>query len=362
MPSSPGFNTGLGYVQEAIAEAQRKAEAAKSFAPGATLNYLNWKPGDKKIVRFLTDKVITEDFATFILDKTGSTKNFMIDPADPHRLDRYRSPVPGIGWQKEYKTNALKEPYYTKQTACVAVLRDEVMGSNGLEVIDYIYERDLTDKDGNVTATVPSRYFGVVLQNTASFWQALANSCFTRFGTICDHDYLIERLNIPGAARYSHIPIEPKDPDLASEAAVQAFYFYGQPWNAEDPDRFLKCPQTCPEWAQYYSSEDRYKFWLVPDGSTGRGATNPTTSQTSKGLDFSRLGQPAVVPSAPPSPGAPLGSLGEFHKDTTSNPASTADEAQVPQQPSAMPTSGEQFAHLKSTLSETLLRSAEEQK
>jgi hypothetical protein len=348
--TSSEFNTGLGYVHEAIKEAQRKAEAAKSFAPGATLNYLNWKPGDKKIIRFLTDKVITEDFATFILDKNGQTKNFMIPRSDPHRLDRYRSPVPGIGWQKKYKTNELIEPYFTKQTACVAVLRDEVMGPNGkLEVIDYIYERDLTDKEGNVLGTAPSRYFGIVLQNTSSFWQGLATSCYNRFGTICDHDYIIERLDVPGAARYSHIPIEPKDPDLASEEAVQAFYFYGQKWDTADPDRFLKCPQTNPEWAEYYSSEDRFKFWLVPDETPLRGAATPTP-QPSRGIDFSRLGQPAATP-------VPATGLGEFHPDSTTNPASVADEAQVSGQPPAMPTAGEKFG----TLKETLLKNAPQQ-
>jgi hypothetical protein len=356
MPSSPGFNTGFGYAEEAIKEAERRAEAAKTFAAGSQLNYINWKPGDKKIVRFLTDAVVTEDFATFILDKTGSTKNFMVDPADPHRLDRYRSPVPGIGWQKEYKTQILKEPYYAKQTACVAVLRDEVpkADGSGLEVIDYIYDRDLTDKEGNVIATVPSRYFGLVLQKTASnFWQGLT-TCWARNGTICDRDYLIERSKGSGAASYSHIPIDP-DPDLASEQAVQMFYFYGQEWDADDPDRFLKCPQTVTDWAAHYSSEDRYKHWLVPDGVSGlRGTTNfpPNTTITPPA-------QTAAVPQAQPAITNPGSSgLGEFHPETTSNPTAVADEAQATQLP-AMPTAGTVFGSLKETLLKNTPKPAE---
>lgn len=299
------FTTGMQALQDAIAQAEQKAEAAKSGGSGKALTYINWKPGEKKILRFLTDDTITEDFYSFIIDKGGQTKNFMVDPSDPHRLQRYMSPVPGVGWRK--RPNApIEEPVTQKMSVCVAVLREEKPGEDGKLVIeDYLYDRVVNG------ITYPSRTFGIVQQSINNFWHTLGVSCFKRFGTICDRDYEITREGEGFATKYSIIPL-PEVPELNSVEAVKQFYFYGWDWDDNDADRFLKCPQTVLEWANYFSSEDRYKHWLTADGAT------PTPAPTPSGLD-------------------------EFAKDTTRN-----DEAQA----AVMPPSGTKF----STLRETLLK------
>lgn len=260
-----GFTTGMAHMQEAIEEGKRKAAAAKAAATGASgssANYFNWKPGDVKILRFLTDDVIIEHFAQFIFDNTGNTKNFMIPPSDPTILERYRSPAPGIGWQQNYRTKALEEPKPKKLGVGIAVLRKEEPNAEGkMELQDYLYEQEIEG------TKYLSRHFGIVQQTVSNFWHTLAVNCFNRYGTICDRDYLIERSGEGFDTKYGIIPLDP-DPELASAEAVQQFYFYGQPWTQEDPDRFLKCPQTLPQWAEYFSSEDRYKHWLAPKDGT----------------------------------------------------------------------------------------------
>ena len=298
------FSTGFGYVQQALDESKRKSEAASSGGvQNRGLQYFNWKDGDKKVLRFLTDDVITEKFADFITNNVGGTTTFLIDPTDPNRLERYRSATPGIGWKQDFKTKQLVDPTPRILSVGVAVLREEVPGPNGKTVLqDYIYDRTVTDKDGH-DSTHPSRFFGVVMQSVPNFWHTLAVSCFKRFGTICDRDYEITREGTGFDTKYSIIPL-PEDPELTDPEVVRQFYFYGNEFDNNDPDRFLKCPQTLQQWAEYFSGEERHKFWLSPkDGS------------------------------------APTGGTGEFASATTSNPA---DEAQS--------VTGTSFSSLKQTL------------
>lgn len=303
------FRSGLQALNDAISKAEEKAEAARAATTGGNLVYFNWKAGEKKVLRFLTDATITEEFYSFIIDKTGQTKTFMVDPADPHRLSRYMSPAPGIGWRKNFAGGVPDQPKTQEMTVGVAVLRQEVSGPDGKMVIEDVLQDRVVDG-----ITYPSRVFGIVQQSTKLFWHTLGVSCYKRYGTICDRDYEITRIGEKFDTRYDVIPL-PEVPELMSPEAVQEFYFYGQEWDEKDANRFLKCPQTVEQWATYFASEDRYKHWLVPDG--------------------------AVAPAA--GSGATSG-LGEFRATTTHNPSEVADEAQ------AIPASGTKFSSLRDTL------------
>ena len=259
------YRSGLQALQDSIKAADERAKAAQSGGFGSQLGYFTWQPGDRKILRFLDDDVIIDNFWNFVISNTGNPITFLVDPEDPDRLKRYMSPTPGIGWKKEFKTGALVEPTTAELGVGIAVLRDEVRGPDGkLHLQDVL--TDKTDKE-NDKVTYPCRQFGVVQQNPKTFWHTLATSCLSRYGTICDRDYEITREGEGFNTKYSVIPLE-QDPDLATIEAVQSFYFYGQPIDPEDPQRFLKCPQTLKEWAAYYGGEERYKFWLTPNDNT----------------------------------------------------------------------------------------------
>lgn len=339
--SSPLFNTGMAHMQTAIDEGKKRAAQAQSGGGGKALHYFNWKPGDKKILRFLTDDVMTEEFAEFILDKTGNTKNFMIPPSDPNILNRYRSPSPGIGWRKNPKTGALEDPKTRKVGIGIAVLRTESVVDGKLQVQDYLYDQAVKDDNGN-EAHYLSRHFGIVQQSVSNFWHTLAVSCFKRYGTICDRDYLIERSGAGLDTKYDILPLDP-DPDLATVEAVQNFYFYGQQWDEADGDRFLKCPQTLVQWAQYFSNEDRFKRWLVPDTQTpvqsplgaslqGQYVVGQTPNPHPQTMQSPS--QSTATPHYPQQPqqaqpanawsGDNSDPMGEFHPETTHNPPEVA--------------------------------------
>lgn len=299
------FSTGMQHMQAAIDEGKKRAEQARQGGGGGKqLHYFNWKPGDVKVLRFLTDDVITEDFAEFIVDKTGNTKSFLIPASDPHILDRYRSPSPGIGWRKEFKSGRLVEPKTRKIGVGIAVLRDEQPGESGkLELRDYVYDQEIEG------VNYLSRYFGLVQQSVSNFWHTLAVSCFKRYGTICDRDYQITRTGEGLDTKYDILPLDP-DPDLATTEAVRSFYFYGYQWEEADADRFVKCPQTLVQWAEYFSGEERFKFWLTPEGA----ASTPAASYT----------PPATVASG--WAGDKSDPMGEFAAPTTHNPPETANQ------------------------------------
>lgn len=304
------FATGMAHMQSAIEEGKRKAAAARSGG-GGSLGYINWKPGDQKVLRFLTDDVLTENFVEFIVDNTGETKNFMIPPADPNILDRYRVPegVAGypIGWRRNPKTQKIEDPKPRKIGVGIAVLRKHPDTPGG-QVEDYLYDQEIEGTN------YLSRTFGIVQQSVSNFWHTLAVSCFKLYGTICDRDYLIERTGEGLDTKYSIIPLNP-DPDLDTVQKVQQFYFYGNQWNPEDPERFLKCPQTLTQWAEYFSGEERFKHWLTPGGSpNNKQQATPAQPQ-----------QPSYSPQ-PQTVMDPMHGASEFHPATTHNTPEIAQQ------------------------------------
>jgi hypothetical protein len=298
------FQTGAQAIRQAIEEGKRRSDAITAGS-GKSPNYFGWKPRDKKIIRFLADDMITADFYDFIVVKNGTTMSFLVDPAAPDLLEQFRSPSPGIGWRKNPRSGVLEEPKPRKLSVCMAVLRTEVRRDSTMVIEDYLYDRDADDTQ------LPARFFGIVQQGINNFWHTLAISCVNRYGTIVDRDYEITRSGEGFDTKYDIIPLPPV-PELTDPDVVKRFYSYGEPWNANDPKRFLKCPMTTLEWATYFSGEERYRFWLTPEGS----------------------GPPSSEPSG----------IGEFHPATTSNPAHIADEAQA--------TNSTMFATLQQTLIE----------
>jgi hypothetical protein len=288
-----GFKTGLDEIDKAAEEAKARSEQRGAFGP--RLTYRNFKDGDKLILRFLTDDIITAKFYDWVLtqrtsQKTGDviSQDFLVDPDGTDWVKHYG------GIQKEYGTNKLIQAKPRTQTVAVAVVREEVPGKGRkLEVRD---KEILVEVDGK---KVKAREF-VLIKQGISFWEQFRGMT-RRYDTITDRDYEITRV---GSDKDTHYEIAPLDPveALRDLDALHAFYGYGRKWNEEDPDRFLYCPQTLDEWSDGYSGEERAKYWLVGDEST----TTPVDTHE---------GHPVVDADG----------NGEFHHDTTSNP----DEAQA---------------------------------
>ena len=56
---------GFGAVKESIERAKG------SFDNTGFLNYFGWKDGDKKVIRFITDEVITANWYDFVVTRDG---------------------------------------------------------------------------------------------------------------------------------------------------------------------------------------------------------------------------------------------------------------------------------------------------
>lgn len=271
------MQTGLLALQQHIEDSK-----SRGFS-GGSLTYFNWKDGDRKVVRFLTDDVITAEFYQFIMANDGRTKNFLIDPKKGDLVAKYASPTPGLGWQQDFKTRQLVERKPRTQTVGLAVLRDQQpRDGGGFEIVDVI--EDITFKDEQFKA----RTFGIIQQGN-NFWKPLIGY-FRMYGTLCDRDYLIERRGAGLDTEYTIVPFDPIE-ELRDPAVVAEFYGYGKPWDENSPDRFLFCPQTLPEWADYFSGEERVKHWLTPtDEASGSTASPPVHTK-----DAADEAQAAVV-------------------------------------------------------------------
>lgn len=264
------MESGLAALQKSIEEAKsRPARRGERVEYSPRLNYFGWKDGEVKVVRFLTDNILQNWYAEYVLTKDGKSQNFIVDP-DNNLVAKY-----GGKSRESYvdPTSAMIEPKLVKRAAGVAVLREErPVKGGGMEVVDHLYERTIGDK------VYPSRYFGVIRQAIKNFWPTLVESA-ARYGTICDRDYLIKRLGSGLDTSYSILPCDPID-GLRTIEEVQAFYGYGTAWDGESNDRYLSCPQTIEEWAEYYGSEERVKYFLGDDTASSTGSFNPVQSFT----------------------------------------------------------------------------------
>lgn len=248
---------------------QKAAAAAAQGGGGYSgrLGYAKWESGQTLILRFLSDDPLTVDFYEFVADNQGKTQNFIVAP-DLHADDPDWKGEDWVlkygGMSKEYGTQNLSTPTPKTRTVAVAVLREEVAREvDGKTVIEY---QDVLREIEVKGEKYPAREFLLVKQAYKNFWSPIIGY-YHEYGTICDRDYKITRQGGDKETTYHIIPKrEDADFDLT---ALQTRYGYGTGQDAdgkaltpESPDRFLYCPQTLMEWAEYYSGEDRVKFFL----------------------------------------------------------------------------------------------------
>jgi hypothetical protein len=293
------MRTGFGAVNKSLEEA--KARQAQGFA--GKLNYFTLKDGEAKTVRFLTDEVLTTLFYEYCVNNQGKFTDFIYAP------DLYDGQ--GEDWVLKYggkmHENVMNGPLITpgekqrkERSVGVVVLREEapreVDGKTVIGYQDYLHEITVNGEN------FPARWFGILKQSHQLFWNQMSGY-HHEYGTICDRDYKIRRSGGGLDTSYQIIPRDP-DPDF-DILKLQEDYGYGRKVDPDkiknDPERFLYCPQTLTEWAEYYAGEERAKYWL--------GDPKTATNEPS-GLD-------------------------EFHKDTTHNSQAQADEAQAAPPPSS---------------------------
>ena len=275
------MRTGLQEVKESIDRAKAKSSGTNT---GRGLNYFSFKSGEKKILRFLTDDVITANFYEFICNNDGRPHDFLYAPDVLEGAEDYVAKYGGRMFERGM-SGPLVDPIMKERTVALAVLREEVPTKDGLRLQDYEYEVESNGQQ------YKARWFGIVKQAQQNFWTHLVAASNRYGGTICNRDYEISREGTGFDTKYHIIPIDP-DPDLKDLDTVKKFYGYGKEFDQSDPDRFLFCPQTLHDWAKNYASEERVKYWLAPKEG---GTTEPSGMDEFASATTSNSGDEAQV-------------------------------------------------------------------
>lgn len=339
-----GYDTGLAALQQAINSSKSKGDGK--------LDYASWKKDETKVVRFLTDQVISAQFANWVIDPANPTKtnDFLIDPSKGNFVEKYG------GKAKNRETGFFEDPKLDKKGVCIAVLRQESPDpvNPGRYVVSDVLQT--INVDGQ---TYQGRVFIVIKQALRNFWNPLLGAA-ERYGTLIDRDWSIRRVGATTDTIYIPTALEPNgDPTLEAlrdPNVLKQYYGYEVPWNEQDPNRFFYCPKTLVEWADWYSSEERAKKWLDKAPAAASGFAAPpvqgypglgfpaggfgqqTTGAGIPGVSYGYPSQQTVMQPPPPQPQYPqppqvvavgqppaLPGFGEFAQQTTHNPPAVAN-------------------------------------
>lgn len=316
------MRTGFDAVKKSISDAKARQFSGAS----GRLGFFNIKDdGESKVVRFITDDVLSVQFYEMVVDNQGGFKDFIVAPDLYEDDPSWRGEDWVLKYEGKVHENGLSGPLVNPQprvkSVGIVVLREEAPREAGGRAVTYqdnLFETNVNGTD------YPARWFGVIKQSM-TFWDQMSGF-HEEYGTICDRDYRIKRNGKKLDTSYQIIPLPP-DPDFDIKQ-LQADYGYGRTVAEleavkEDPERFLYCPQTIQMWAEDYAGERRAKFWLGDPRENAKAAQESAASNgghTPSGND-------------------------EFAKETTSNPDPAADEAQA-----APPPAGDAFSALRRRL------------
>lgn len=262
------IKTGL----QALREHGEKQAAQSSGNVSGKINYFKWDNGDKKIIRFLTDDIITAKFYEYVVDARGKFQNFIYAPdVFGEGTEDFVKKYGGKRYENG-NSGPLVEPKLIERTAGIAVLRKEIQKpGGGTEIVDHVEDITIGEQQ------FKSRWFGIVRQAYGNFWHMLSDLGM-RYGTLCDRDYEIRRTGERLDTKYSIIPLDP-DPDLRDMESLHKYYGYGKPWDTTDPNRYLNCPQTLHQWAEYYGGEERVKYFLSPGENKEQSVAETKTAE-----------------------------------------------------------------------------------
>lgn len=322
------METGLAALQQTINNSKRKGGGN-----GSRVGYISWKDQETKVLRFLTNEVISAQVAEWVITHDGKSQDFMVDSVKGNFVQKYG------GMSKNRQTGQLEEPKLKPKGIAIAVIRkEEPLGGGRTQIVDAFESQTANGTN------FQGRTFGIVKQGIKNFWKPLL-AMASNYEGLCDRDYAITRDGDNVDTIYLPRPIEPTaDTDQLRDINIlQQYYGYGRPWDDNDPERFLFCPQTLEEWADYYSGEERAKFWLAPKQGaavpSSFGAPGQFAGYTTITAPPPQQQAPSFVqPSAPPFQPTPPA------QQTPGPWGSNEDEAQ------AVPSGNTNWADLQSKL------------
>lgn len=318
---------------QAMQQAVKNINTPKGGGGGRRFNYFGLEDGESIIVRFVTDEdaILTCDFYEFVeavIDGKATKQSFIVAPdyyADDPSWQGEDWVLKYGGVTEDYNTKEKVPPKPKERTVAIAVEREAIPIENTGGRPKFRYQDKLVevttkvrDADGKETGeekTLLGRNFILIRKDAKTFWGNVVGY-YGEFGTLVDRDYKLTRSGKQLATNYSCIPVGPEEEwtdvnELRQSIYTRYGYGTGKDVDGNDlakdsEDRLLYCPMTLDEWAEDQASEDRAKALLTANPKAAAQARHNGSS-----------------------------GLGEFHKDTTHNPASDADEAQAAPPPAS---------------------------
>ncbi|QGJ94938.1 ssDNA-binding protein [Gordonia phage RedWattleHog] len=279
---------GIGMGAAQAAGERKAAQGGGDFLP--MVYWKDDKSGEgkqyKKIVRFLTDDVITAKIYGFVKGGPEGKGRDFIDPAS--LVDDDGKPLfEELAGERDYfRENNIKLPTYKgdlkdakdiaqEQTLGLVVLREEYTvreDRNGREVAvvkmrDLIEKREYETKDGE-KKTDEGQVIGVVKQGYKNFWSTLAGY-YNRYGTICDRDYEITRKGNGTDTTYSIIRLD-KDEDMPDVVDGESAMAHYQP------------RLTLKDWVVPKAKYDAAKEWLEGTSTSAQDGGNDSPRSEAK--------------------------------------------------------------------------------
>lgn len=273
---------GLGAAQKAVEQSQKRGGG--SGGDGKYLANIFWKDDRdkeaenyKKVVRFLTDDIITCQQYTFVKGGEDGKRNrdfVVVDSVRDIKDDEGNLVFPELADTKDYfVSNGLKLDNFKRELVPaektrqdrilgLVVIREEVSevvdGKRRLVVRDKMEERtwkDSEDQEHKESGLV----YGVVSQSRKNFWNTLIGYAM-RYGTLTDRDYEITQNGNGKDRTYTIVPLD-QDPELKTPEQLAKRY---------------TPPMTLRDWVVDRASYDEIADWVRnnPQLSVGGAATS----------------------------------------------------------------------------------------
>ena len=249
-----GFDRGPEAVERIMSRQSKSGGGGDYRRP----SIFSWKDdGEKKILRFLAEDLpLTAEFVNNVLTNNDRVRQmeFMINPDSTNWVEHFGA------MQEEYGTHAIIAPKSRRMGVGIAVLREEVADPDNPKRTKIVDAMTTIEKDGQ---KFEARQYGIVKFSAYAFWNNL-QGLQRRYGTLCDRDYEVVRRGARGekTTHYEVVPIDSTEKGMEDPDKVRERYGYGKKFADDDATRFLYCPQTLEEWAEYYSGEERARYWL----------------------------------------------------------------------------------------------------
>lgn len=255
---SDGYSSGYEAVAAAI-------ENAKQRTSGPRSSYITWSDKEKKLVRLLSDQVITIGFHSFTVCVDGKKRDFVCAAQLAGDKQRPCLICDTHTWRDKEGNTRKVQPW--GQTVGLAVVRKEEI-KDGQAFVRDLYHKDALELevDGKMQKFENVPFIGVIKQSHGNFWSNL-NAYYARYGTTVDRDYEITRSGGDTGTKYTIIPLDVDENLRVALPTGKTDVEATRKLVLETYAPAMQFHPTLVEWIERMGSVERYNAHLLGKGT-----------------------------------------------------------------------------------------------